>query len=384
MHTVDGRKKLHLDDYIAELARFEAEGFRRIWATQMPNDPDALTVLAVAGREVPRIEFATGVLPIQPQHPMNLAQRALTVNAVTGGRLVLGIGLTHQVVTEGMWGIPYNRPVRRMAEFLDGLLPLLSGEAADAAGDLTTTRGAMSLTEVPAPPVYLAALGPQMLKLAGARTAGTVTWMTGPKTLRDHIVPSLRTAAESAGRAAGDVRTVAFLPVAVTDDVDGTHHVAGLVELGEDAEGLQEFALGVDPLGPLDGEPRPGHVVVVEGDEKRRVAGIGCGEGRLEGVGVALGHGVVLSGCSMWSQSLSLAARSAITVRLRDQLRDHSRHRPAQTMRWSMQCSAGCRVGVGRGGDAPLTHVDHRGCRCLRHWRTVIHITSMERRAGER
>ena len=115
----------------------------------MPNDPDALTVLAVAGREVPRIEFATGVLPIQPQHPMNLAQRALTVNAVTGGRLVLGIGLTASRHRGACGGIPYNRPVRRMAEFLDGLLPLLSGEAADAAGELTTTRGAMSLTEVP-------------------------------------------------------------------------------------------------------------------------------------------------------------------------------------------------------------------------------------------
>jgi len=125
MHAVDGRKTLHLDDYIAALARFESEGFARIWATQMPNDPDTLTVLAVAGREVPRIEFATGVLPIQPQHPMNLAQRALTVNAITGGRLTLGIGLTHQVVTEGMWGIPYDRPLRRMGEYLDGLLPLL-------------------------------------------------------------------------------------------------------------------------------------------------------------------------------------------------------------------------------------------------------------------
>ncbi|MFT3900814.1 MAG: TIGR03564 family F420-dependent LLM class oxidoreductase [Gordonia sp. (in: high G+C Gram-positive bacteria)] len=218
MHTVDGRKTVHLDDYIAALRTYDAEGFRRVWSTQMPRDPDALTVLALAGREVPRIEFATGVLPIQTQHPMNLAQRALTVNAVTDGRLTLGVGLTHRVVTEGMWGIPYDRGVRRMSEYLDGLLPLLNDKMVDAAGEFTTTRGDMSLTEVPGPPVYLAALGPQMLKLAGRRTAGTVTWMTGPKTLRDHIVPSLRAAAESAGRAASDVRTVAFLPVAVTDD----------------------------------------------------------------------------------------------------------------------------------------------------------------------
>lgn len=226
MHAVDGRKTLHLDDYIAALARFESEGFARIWATQMPNDPDTLTVLAVAGREVPRIEFATGVLPIQPQHPMNLAQRALTVNAITGGRLTLGIGLTHQVVTEGMWGIPYDRPLRRMGEYLDGLLPLLSGQPADASGELITTRGAMSLTEEPGPPVYLAALGPQLLALAGRRTAGTVTWMTGPQTLRDHIVPGLRAAAETAGRRASDVRTVAFLPIAVTDDAEAAKTTA--------------------------------------------------------------------------------------------------------------------------------------------------------------
>ncbi|MFT4201612.1 TIGR03564 family F420-dependent LLM class oxidoreductase [Gordonia sp. (in: high G+C Gram-positive bacteria)] len=220
MHTVDGRKTLHLDEYIAALRTFDEEGFGRVWSTQMPRDPDALTVLALAGREVPRIEFATGVLPIQTQLPMNLAQRALTVNAVTDGRLTLGIGLTHKVVTEGMWGIPYERGVRRMSEYLDGLLPLLEQKMADATGDFTTTRGDMSLTDVPAPPVYLAALGPQMLKLAGRRTAGTVTWMTGPKTLRDHIVPGLRAAAESAGRSASDVRTIAFLPVAVTDDVE--------------------------------------------------------------------------------------------------------------------------------------------------------------------
>ncbi len=226
MHTVDGRKTLHLDEFIATLARFESEGFARIWTTQMPNDPDALTVLAVAGREVPRIEFATGVLPIQPQHPMKLAQQALTVNAITGGRLTLGIGMTHQVVTEGMWGIPYSRAIRRASEYLDGLLPLLAGEMVDATGELTTTRGALSLTGVPAPPVYLAALGPQMLSLAGRRTSGTVTWMTGPTTLRDHIVPSVRAAAESAGRSADDVRTVAFLPVAVTDDVTTSKETA--------------------------------------------------------------------------------------------------------------------------------------------------------------
>jgi 5,10-methylenetetrahydromethanopterin reductase len=115
-----------------------------------------------------------------------------------------------------MWGIPWDRSVRRLNEYLDGLLPLLAGEAADAPGEIYTTRGALQIAGAPQPPVYVAALGPQLLKIAGRRTAGTVTWMTGPKTLAEHVGPGLRAAAD--GR---PVRVVAALPVSVTDDVDG-------------------------------------------------------------------------------------------------------------------------------------------------------------------
>ena len=215
-----------IDKAVANLAEIHEEGFRRVWTTQMPNEPDALTMISVAGREVPEIEFGTSVLPMQVQHPMLLAQRALTTQAVIGPRLNLGLGLSHQVVTEGMWGVSYKRPVQRTSEFLDGLLPLLNGEKVSAAGELITTRGALTLADVTAPPVYLAALGPKMLGVAGSRTAGTVTWMTGPKTLRDHIIPTLRAAAEDADRSASDVRTVAMLPVSVTDDVDAARATA--------------------------------------------------------------------------------------------------------------------------------------------------------------
>lgn len=211
---------------IDSLSALHNEGFRRVWATQMPNEPDLLTMIAVAGHEVPGIEFGTGVLPMQNQHPMNLAQRALTTNAVLGGRLSLGLGLSHKVVTEGMWGVSYAQPVKRTNEYLDGLLPLLNGEKVSAAGDLVTTRGALTLTDIPAPDVYLAALGPKMLGVAGRRTSGTVTWMTGPNTLRDHIIPTLHAAAVSAGRPAESVRAVAMLPVAVTDDVAGAKAAA--------------------------------------------------------------------------------------------------------------------------------------------------------------
>lgn len=207
-----------IDNVVSQFAALRDEGFRRVWMTQMPYEPDLLTVLAIAMREVDTIEVGTGVVPIQNQHPMQLAQRALTLNLIAGGRFILGLGMTHAAVTEGMWGIPWDRSVRRLNEYLDGLLPLLAGEPVDAPGELYTTRGALQIPGAPQPEVYIAALGPQLLKIAGRRTAGTVTWMTGPKTLAEHVGPALRAAAAPAGRA---VRVVAALPVSVTDDVDG-------------------------------------------------------------------------------------------------------------------------------------------------------------------
>lgn len=178
-----------------------------------------LTVQALALREVPGIELGVAVLPIQVAHPMLTAQRALTLNALSGGRFKLGLGVAHPSFSEDLWGVPWEKPVRRMNEYLDGVLPLLAGEEAHAIGEMVTTGGSLRISNVPAPPVYIAALGPQMLRVAARRTAGTITWMTGLKTLANHIGPTLREAAAAAGRPEGAVK--ASLPVCVTDDPDG-------------------------------------------------------------------------------------------------------------------------------------------------------------------
>jgi F420-dependent oxidoreductase-like protein len=210
-----------LDAFVDNLAKVRDEGFRRIWMAQLPYDADLTTLLAVALREVDTIEVGSGVIPIQVQHPMQLAQRALTLNLIGGGRFSLGIGMSHRMVTEQMWGVSWDKPVRQMREYLDGLLPLLAGRPAEASGEFWTTRGSLQIPGPPTPDVYIAALGPQMLRLAGRRTAGTLTWMTGPKTLAEHVVPTLREAAVEAGRPESAVRVAASLPVSVTDDAAG-------------------------------------------------------------------------------------------------------------------------------------------------------------------
>lgn len=216
----DSAPKSAVDACVENIARAHAEDFPRVWIAQLPWEPDLLSILAVAFRDVPDIELGSAVLPIQVAHPMLTAQRALTLSLISGGRFKLGLGVNHPAMSEDLWGIEWAKPVRRMKEYLDGLLPLLEGEPACARGEILTTRGELQIPGAPIPQVYLAALGPQMLRLAGERAAGTITWMTGPKTLARHIGPTLREAATAAGRPEGSVKVVAMLPVCVTDDVD--------------------------------------------------------------------------------------------------------------------------------------------------------------------
>lgn len=206
-----------IDDHVAAARDAAEEGFASFWLPQIFGF-DALTVLAVIGREVPGIDLGTGVVPTYPRHPGALAAQAITAGAAAGGRVTLGIGLSHQIVIEGMYGMSYARPARHMREHLSILMPLVRGEAVDFEGETLTGRIGLSMAERPTVPVVIAALGPRMLELAGTLADGTITWMTGPATLADHIVPSITAAAEGAGRPAP--RVVCGLPVLVTDDPD--------------------------------------------------------------------------------------------------------------------------------------------------------------------
>jgi len=209
-----------------QLQRAADDGFASAWMSNIFG-LDALTALAVAGSQVPGIELGTAVVPTYPRHPAVLAQQALTTATALDGRLTLGIGLSHKIVIEDMYGYSFDRPARHMREYLSILLPLLDGQQASFQGE--TMRAGIGLS-TPRPgrvPVLLAALAPQMLRLAGQRTDGTVLWMTGPATIRDYVAPTIREAAAAAGRPSP--RVVCLLPVCVTDDPDGARARANRV-----------------------------------------------------------------------------------------------------------------------------------------------------------
>lgn len=212
-------------DELLDAARSAKEHGLDFWMPQL-SDVDALTALAVVGREVPGLRVGTAVVPTYPRHPMVMAMQALTVQAATAGRLSLGIGLSHQVVIEGAYGIDFSKPVRHMREYLEILMPLLHEGRVTFQGEELTARtfAPMKPAGATPPPVVVAALGTQMLRLAGRMADGTALWMVGPRTLEDHIVPTISRAAEQAGRPAPQV--VVGLPVSVTADPEGARQKA--------------------------------------------------------------------------------------------------------------------------------------------------------------
>ena len=201
-----------------------ARGFGSLWVPQI-FDLDAMTALAVVAHEVPGLRLGTAVVPTFPRHPMVMAAQARTVHQITEAGFTLGIGLSHQIVIESLLGMDFAKPVRHLREYLSILMPLLHDETAAFAGEtLTANNVALTIPDSTPVPVVVAALGPQLLKLAGTRTEGTVTWMTGPKTIAEHVGPSIRAAAADAGRP--DPRVVVARPVAVTDDEAGAREKA--------------------------------------------------------------------------------------------------------------------------------------------------------------
>ena len=204
---------------VTHAATAEQQGFSSYWLGQLAT-PDVLTLFAAAAGATSRIELGTAVVPTWTRHPLMLAAQALTTQEVSGGRLALGIGLAHKPLVEGTFKIPFKTPAKHMDEYLSVLLPVLRERKVAFTGDIWSGFEDLSGSArgVDAPSVLVAAMGPRMLSMAGARTDGTILWLSGPRTIETTIRPALDAAASDAGRPSP--RIVAGLPVCVTSKPD--------------------------------------------------------------------------------------------------------------------------------------------------------------------
>jgi 5,10-methylenetetrahydromethanopterin reductase len=205
-------------DHMQAAARWADEaGLASVWVPQIPDEFDALTAATVVGAATSHVEVGTAVVPIQPRHPIALAQQALSTQVVCEGRLALGLGVSHHWIVEDMLGLRYERPARLMREYLEVLEPALAGPGpVDVENDRFRVHNPLDITDLSPTPVLLAALGPVMLRLAGEHTDGTILWMADERAIAGHVVPHLTKAAEDAARPAP--RIVAGIPVCLCLD----------------------------------------------------------------------------------------------------------------------------------------------------------------------
>ncbi len=212
-----GRYSTKVERLVADAGQAEDAGLAAAWVPQIPDEFDALTAVTVIGQATSRLEIGTAVVPIQTRHPIALAQQALSVQAVLGGRLTLGLGVSHHWIIEDMLGLSYDRPAAAMAAYLDVLDQALRGPGpVDVENEQFQVHNPLDITDVGPTPVLLAALGPVMLRLAGERTDGTILWLADERAIAGHVAPKLNRAAEAAGRPTP--RIVAGIPVCLCGD----------------------------------------------------------------------------------------------------------------------------------------------------------------------
>jgi len=246
-----------IDGLIAQAQQAERDGFATGWFANIFG-VDAITVAALCGHATTRLELGTAVVPTYPRHPFAMAQQALTAQAACNGRFALGIGLSHQIVIEAMLGLSYAKSYSHMRDYLAVLAPLIRTGSVSHSGSEYRVAANLTIPGATPCPILVAALAPKMLALAGSVGDGTITWMTGPKTLRDHTIPRIREAAAAAGRPAP--RIVVGLPVAVTNDPAAARESAG--RIFEVYGGLPSYRAMLD----REGAGGPADVAMV-GDE---------------------------------------------------------------------------------------------------------------------
>ena len=212
-----GRYATKVEKLQADARWADEAGLDTIWTPQIPDEIDVMTAVTLLGTATSRIEIGTSIVPLQPRHPVVLAQQALSNQAVCQGRFTLGLGVSHHWIIKDMMGLPYERQALTMRCYLDVLDQALAGPGVvEVNNELFDIHQPLDITDLTPTPVLIAALGPIMLKLAGERTDGTVLWLADERTIASHVVPAISKAAEGVGRPAP--RIMAGVPVCLCRD----------------------------------------------------------------------------------------------------------------------------------------------------------------------
>jgi probable F420-dependent oxidoreductase len=200
----------------------ESLGYESVYVTHIAGR-ESLTVLTAYALATERIRVGTGVVPIYTRTPATMAQTAATIDELSDGRLTLGLGISHRVVVEGWHGQSIDRPVKEMREYASIVRAILRGEDPPAGEKWRTGFHLMGLDPRPQLPLYIAALSPAMLRLAGELGDGVLLWLCSPQYIQDVVIPEVTAGRERAGKTLEGFDIVPAVPAALTEDRAGAY-----------------------------------------------------------------------------------------------------------------------------------------------------------------
>ncbi len=202
----------------------DRDGLDTAWLTVGGPAPDPFAVFvgaALSGAE--RITFGTSIVPTFPRHPISMVQGAATVDQMAPGRMVLGLGPSHQPAIEGTWGIPFRKPLSHLREYVTICRSLLETGEVNHEGELLTARA-----QLPGGPTQvttmISALRERAWSLSGEITAGGISWMSPLPYIRDVALPAQQAGADLAGR--DRPAMVVHTPIILSEDRDAIHAAA--------------------------------------------------------------------------------------------------------------------------------------------------------------
>ena len=206
-----------LDRALERVRLAERLGYDAVYVTHIAAR-DSLSVLMAYAGVSDRIRLGPGVVPIFSRTPATMAQTAATIDELSGGRMVLGLGISHRVTVENWHGAEITKPVTQMREYVAAVRAIVRGEPPPESEFFPTRFQFMGFEARAELPIYVAALSPNMLRLAGEIADGVMLWLCNPDYIAEVVIPTVREGRERVGRTLDGFDVVAAVPAAVTDD----------------------------------------------------------------------------------------------------------------------------------------------------------------------